>query len=427
MSDDTQAPQSKDALSALWDLNRELPGAISLALLLLYHKFTNPGFVHLPEPDSEGQATLEPGKSLQNEKTPSPGDSLHLDWLSELPEIPPAPECCAQIVGAIDQLTTAIKEIETCCKPAADAPTADIHKRMDDIERDIRRATKPSPIEEILGWEKVLAGIFSDISARLLGLGATLSNLVGVWAMLQAAHLDEVLRRLAADPADLKEWSAERLEGLEELDRRYPESESSEVNPVLDAFFAQAWQDWQRELRKLIENIEAPDSSQHDREESLRVLPHVLEDVEQALKLYRNRYDGEEAPFNPELLDRAKDLLERTPGPESRSEPEQGDDVDRLSWEGGGRGRASQHEANPLIPASYSLDDDPGRPQHDRAQDRFERVLDLVESLAARLRDPVRLEVRVLDDRVIARRLDGNHGVDVDLSRGYRMVGYISV
>lgn len=41
--------------------------------------------------------------------------------------------------------------------------------------------------------------------------------------------------------------------------------------------------------------------------------------------------------------------------------------------------------------------------------------------------DPVRLEVRLLDDRVIARRLDGNRSVDVDLSRGYRMVGYISV
>jgi hypothetical protein len=43
------------------------------------------------------------------------------------------------------------------------------------------------------------------------------------------------------------------------------------------------------------------------------------------------------------------------------------------------------------------------------------------------LREPVRLEVRLLDDRVIARRLDGNRAVSVDLSRGYRMVGYISV
>ena len=47
--------------------------------------------------------------------------------------------------------------------------------------------------------------------------------------------------------------------------------------------------------------------------------------------------------------------------------------------------------------------------------------------LVDRLREPVRLEVRLLDDRVIARRLDGNRAVSVDLSRGYRMVGYISV
>jgi hypothetical protein len=425
MSDDTKAPESKDALSGLWELNREHPGAVSLALLLLYHKFMNPFLGRLPEPESEGQATLEPGKFLEDEKAPSPGDSLHLDWLSELPEIPPAPACCTEIVGAIDQLTTAIKEIEACSKPAADAPTADIHKRMDDIEREMRRATKPSPIDEILGWEKMLAGVFSDISARLLGLGATLSNLVGVWAMLQAAHLDEVFRRLAANPADLKNWSAERLEGLEELDRRYPQSKSAD-KAILDAFFAQAWSEWQRALRELMENIEAPDSSQQDREESLRVLPHVLEDVERALDLYRERHGGQEAPFDPELLDRAKDLLKRTPSPEPRPEAQR-DDADLLSWEGGGRGRASQHDTDPLIPASYSLDDGPGRSERDRTQEQLDRVLNLVESLAARLREPVRLEVRVLDDRVIARRLDGNRSVDVDLSRGYRMVGYMSV
>jgi hypothetical protein len=214
---------------------------------------------------------------------------------------------------------------------------------------------------------------------------------------------------------------------LEELDRRYPESESSEVNPVIDAFFAQAWREWQRALRELMENIEAPDSSQQDREESLRVLPHVLEDVERALHLYRKRHDGQDAPFNPELLDRAKGLLDRTPASEPRPEPKQGDDADQLSWEGGGRGRASDYDTGALTLTSYSPDEGRARPEPDRAQEQFDRVMDLVESLAARLRDPVRLEVRLLDDRVIARRLDGNRSVDVDLSRGYRMVGYLSV
>jgi hypothetical protein len=61
-----------------------------------------------------------------------------------------------------------------------------------------------------------------------------------------------------------------------------------------------------------------------------------------------------------------------------------------------------------------------------------EPLRELLEAVLHRLSqplriDPVRLEVRLLDDRVIARRLDGNRSVDVDLSRGYRMVGYISV
>jgi hypothetical protein len=51
----------------------------------------------------------------------------------------------------------------------------------------------------------------------------------------------------------------------------------------------------------------------------------------------------------------------------------------------------------------------------------------MLQPLIDRLKEPVRLEVRLLDDRVIARRLDGNRAVSVDLSRGYRLVGYIPV
>jgi hypothetical protein len=182
-------------------------------------------------------------------------------------------------------------------------------------------------------------------------------------------------------------------------------------------------------VQKLIENIESPDSSQHLREESLRVLPDVLEDIERALELNRKRHNGRDAPFNPELLDRGRDLLQRTPPltPEPRYEPREKDDSDLLSQDGGGSGRASEHENHLLTLASYSPDAGRRRPEPDRAQEQFERVLDLMESMMVRLREPVRLEVRLLDDRVIARRLDGNRSVDVDLSRGYRMVGYISV
>jgi hypothetical protein len=65
MSDDISARESKGPWSALWDLNREHPGALALALLLLYQKFTNPLLGRQPEPDAEGKTTLEPGKTYR--------------------------------------------------------------------------------------------------------------------------------------------------------------------------------------------------------------------------------------------------------------------------------------------------------------------------------------------------------------------------
>ena len=160
---------------------------------------------------------------------------------------------------------------------------------------------------------------------------------------------------------------------------------------------------------------------------ALRVLPDVLEDLQRGQELYQERHNGRDAPFDEQLVDRAKDLLQRTPPLtlEPRYEPREEKDSDLLSQDGGGSGRASEDDL--LTLASYSPDAGRRRPEPDRAQEQFERVLDLMESMMVRLREPVRLEVRLLDDRVIARRLDGNRSVDVDLSRGYRMVGYISV
>jgi hypothetical protein len=72
--------------------------------------------------------------------------------------------------------------------------------------------------------------------------------------------------------------------------------------------------------------------------------------------------------------------------------------------------------------------DQPTQPEAAARATLEELVERVLHRLSEPLRlDPVRLEVRLLDDRVIARRLDGNRSVDVDLSRGYRMVGYISV
>jgi hypothetical protein len=229
----------------------------------------------------------------------------------------------------------------------------------------------------------------------------------------------------------MKNWSAERREGLEQMTERYPESEDSDA--IVNPFFAHAWLEWQRALRELIEDIDSSDKSpeaERQRDESLRVLPDVLEDLERAMELYRERYDGREAPFDQELLDRAKDLLHRpSHGPERHPDPIEEDGSDLLSRRSGGSHSRDSDYSNEdfLALASHSMHDNQGRSDLDRAKERFDRALDIMESVMVRLREPVRLEVRVLDDRVMARRLDGNRSVDVDLSRGYRMVGYISV
>lgn len=75
---------------------------------------------------------------------------------------------------------------------------------------------------------------------------------------------------------------------------------------------------------------------------------------------------------------------------------------------------------NALTPTSYH----PPSPSAPVAEVPLEQLMQLV---LARLKEPVRLEVRVLDDRVIARRLDGNRGVSVDMSRGPRMIGYVNI
>ena len=50
MPSDTTAATQIDALSQVWELNRDQAGALTLALLLLYQKFTNPLVGRLPDP-----------------------------------------------------------------------------------------------------------------------------------------------------------------------------------------------------------------------------------------------------------------------------------------------------------------------------------------------------------------------------------------
>ncbi len=419
----------------------------------IFNSFSNPLNLSKPQklvgeesPATEGERGENRPSLERNEEfesgAPGPlGDSQRLEWLDGLPRaiseamnltmlpkleeiIRTSTECCAKISESIDPLTNAIEAMQACCKATAEAPSQDISKQIDQIEKEIREATRLSPLDQVSIIDMISGWIAKGVALRN-GMGLLFGNLLGTWVAMEFAHLGEVFRRLNADPSDLKNWSAERIEGREELNSRYPESQGAD-DSILDAFSDQAWREWQRALRELLDNIESSDTG-HDaqklREDSLRVLPDVVEDIQRAMELHRDRHDGQDAPLDRELLDKAIDLLHgappapEEPQPAPDLEPGVEDGSDLMSRR---HGAGVENEAGLLSTASYSTHD--GRAVADP-----HRIEALMEAVLARLQQPVRLEISVLDDRVSARRLDGNRGVSVDLSRGYRLVGYVSI
>ncbi|HXV23883.1 MAG TPA: hypothetical protein VED46_06465 [Alphaproteobacteria bacterium] len=358
-----------------------------------------------PKP-SEDSAHPEPLLNLPQ----SIAEALSRTLLPKLDELMrPSTECCARLEEAIERLTTTLEPIRdfTSALPGA-AITEEVDKQIDQIEDELKKATKPDIFDQLP---------FTDLSLILLdGLLASLAplaTLMGAWVVLQFAHLREVYRRFKADPSDLKNWSAERLEGLEQLAKRYPDSETDrEADPILAPWFAQAWSAWSLALRDLIGNIELPESTpeaERLREESLRVLPDVVEDVQRAIDLFQRQHPGQTPNLDRDLLERAIDLLRNN----------------RPAF------HESQYQDSSALysPASYSAEptDHGSDYVSTTAVSEIDELKSLMRTVLTRLQEPVRLEIRVLDDRVIARRLDGNRGVSVDFSRGPRLVGYMSV
>lgn len=141
----------------------------------------------------------------------------------------------------------------------------------------------------------------------------------------------------------------------------------------------------------------------------MRALPNVVEDILRAIDLFERRYPGQAPGLDRDLLDRGINLLRDKPPavPESRH----------------------QDHSIPYSPASYSAEPSGIGSDYgiETAVSEMDELRSMMRTVLTRMLEPVRLEIRVLDDRVIARRLDGNRGVSVDFSRGPRMVGYISV
>jgi hypothetical protein len=181
-----------------------------------------------------------------------------------------------------------------------------------------------------------------------------------------------------------------------------------------------------------------------DKEDAVRALPMAREGYLDMLDQYKGDY-WNDPQFNHELRRWLEEFRQEgqspTPGTETprreESEPSKnpprpdGEENQRRDpglppgdWNPVPLPPIGAGQLNPYQLAAFS----PGAGPEGVGEPLRELLEAVLHRLSQPLRiDPVRLEVRLLDDRVIARRLDGNRSVDVDLTRGYRMVGYLSV
>jgi hypothetical protein len=321
--------------------------------------------------------------------------------------------CCDNIAQAVTQITTAVSSIETIAKAIEACKCAALPSEMMSsltrIEKALAEAAK-TDLGEALGIAASIIAILGAIAtvvatiagapaiAAIAALVSAVAGLayLGQWAVSKSKDDHDVLNK--AEPRTdtiLDEMRMRTTEPLEHL----PESRRRDREEMLLG----ALRYFENVIGQLREIIDDP-AAEHDVEASARraraqeLLPSILRKYQELRELFLEktlRY-----PPTPEKL---RDDLQ---DPEERGVP--GDD-------------GVPSPVNPDI-SSYS----PDRVSYNSMQS-FEGLEQMLRPLIDRLKEPVRLEVRLLDDRVIARRLDGNRAVSVDLSRGYRLVGYIPV
>ena len=384
-------------------------------------------------------------------------DALNATLVQSLNSIASAiSDCCAEIGNAVSELTRATGVLDAISKTLAACKCQDIGEALKRELEPMKRALNELgefDFLDALGWAMAASGLalgvlaFTTLAPPVaIGLGLGLGGLIlGGWG----------LSELLDDPS-----SEEDQESLDELRERGKWMREHPIDQVptpfrrnSKGFRNRALEDGIREyeeiLGRLRERIEDPEADSDlkkelDKEDALRALPMAREGYLDMLDQYKGDY-WNDPQFNHELRRWLEDFRQEgkspTPGTETprheESEPGKnpprpdGDEDQRLNpglppgdWNPVPLPPIGAGQPNPYQLAAFSPGDGPegGDPT----------VRDLLEAVLHRLSqplriDPVRLEVRLLDDRVIARRLDGNRSVDVDLTRGYRMVGYISV
>lgn len=325
-------------------------------------------------------------------------------------------DCCTKLGEAAAELTKAVASIETISKAIeackCTSLSDEIKKRVDPITDGLRELPKPD-LEDRFRIARNIGALIGTIVGAIFGRQAGAAAGLGVTGTVLGAL--RLYDELNPDPFTMRERSRRELKGLEELSEPAlhpgPDSNLDNYDSFLFHFFDAGWRTWNSFLEELIRNIESPrDDPEANalRYDSLEVLPDIIKDYEESIELYRRLHGGESPKIDRRILDKAIELRKQgvdAPGPTSR-------------YESGA--------PSALHPASYGPPSQPALPPASPAvpETSLEQLMQLV---IARLKEPVRLEIRVLDDRVIARRLDGNRGVSVDFSRGPRMIGYVPV
>jgi hypothetical protein len=300
------------------------------------------------------------------------------------------------------------KAIEACkCATLPD----ELRSSLTRIEKALAEAAK-TDLGEALGIAASIAAVVGAIGtvvaiiveapaiaaiAALAGAVAGLAYL-GHWAVSKFKDGHDVLNR--AEPrADtiLDEMRMRTTEPLEHL----PESRRRDREEMLLG----ALRYFENLIRQLQQIVNDP-AAEHDVEASARrtraqkLLPSTLQKYQELRELFMEK--TLRFPPTPE------DLRDDIPDSEQRGLPNE----DGIPSD------------DPM--SSFQSYYPPAEGTYNSSQS-LAGLEQMLRPLIDRLKEPVRLEVRLLDDRVIARRLDGNRAVSVDLSRGYRLVGYIPV
>ena len=378
-------------------------------------------------------------------------DALNATLVQSLNSIASAiSDCCAAIGEAVSELTRATGVLDAISKTLAACKCQDIgealKRELEPINRALREHMRFG-LEDALQWATTIASIVLSIAtlleaAPLLAIGAAVASflaVLGLWKLLDQATPEQDQERLN----ELKEEERARRSQERPIEEA-PMHLRDHIEGIRQRDLERRIQEYEEILGRLRRRIEDPEADgdmvkELDREDALRALPGARDDYFDLLRQYKGDY-WRHPRFNPDLRRWLEDFEPQgtgsAPGPEKRrheeSRPEENSPLPDTEdprhnpihprWEPLPPIAAGELNLNELAALSPGAGPEGGDAT---LRDLLEAVL---HRLSQPLRiDPVRLEVRLLDDRVIARRLDGNRSVDVDLSRGYRMVGYLSV